>query len=253
MIGGCPSRRYRSRRGSPRCAASRPTGRGPRRAPATSSWSTSTRYDGAGPLPPLAHGVAGRRRRAHRATEPERHPAAPVCDLVLQAGDPGSTRWPRRWRSTRSRPAAFAVAAARRRRRARSTTGLLAESAVYSALQAGPEFAAWRAGRPADGPGREEGPPVTLRRDGDELHVILAPPRRCATPRPGHAGRAGRGVRARPGRSLDRPRPPRGRGAVVLRRRRPRRVRVVPRPGHRPPRPAAAERRAAPSPRWPSG
>ena len=55
----------------------------------------------------------------------------------------------------------------------RSTSeGLLAESAVYSALQAGPEFAAWRASRPP----RERtdaGPRVHVARDGDTLHVTL--------------------------------------------------------------------------------
>ena len=55
----------------------------------------------------------------------------------------------------------------------RSTSeGLLAESAVYSTLQAGPEFAAWRASRPA----RERtdaGPRVRVERDGDALHITL--------------------------------------------------------------------------------
>jgi Enoyl-CoA hydratase/isomerase len=55
--------------------------------------------------------------------------------------------------------------------------GLVAESATYSALQAGPEFAAWRAGRPA----REPEPPagrVRLRRDGDTLRITLTRPHR---------------------------------------------------------------------------
>jgi enoyl-CoA hydratase/carnithine racemase len=53
--------------------------------------------------------------------------------------------------------------------------GLLAESAVYSSLQAGPEFAAWRASRP-----RRDRPPdgdaVALTRSGDVLQVVLSRP-----------------------------------------------------------------------------
>jgi hypothetical protein len=60
--------------------------------------------------------------------------------------------------------------------------GLVAESAVYSTLQGGPEFAAWRAGR---GRGREarprppeEGPVVLARRDGARLEIRLNRPAR---------------------------------------------------------------------------
>jgi hypothetical protein len=56
--------------------------------------------------------------------------------------------------------------------------GLAAESAVYSTLQAGAEFAAWRRSRgdatlPAD-----DGPPVLVARDGDDLRITLNRPRR---------------------------------------------------------------------------
>lgn len=65
-------------------------------------------------------------------------------------------------------------------------SGLVAESAAYSALLAGPEFAAWLAtrgpSRPATGaPGGATGAPsgpVQLHRDGDVLHVRLARPGR---------------------------------------------------------------------------
>jgi len=62
----------------------------------------------------------------------------------------------------------------------RRTTGegLVAESAVYSLLQAGPEFAAWREGRPA-GKSRDDnddGPPVLVRREGSDLFVTLNRP-----------------------------------------------------------------------------
>ncbi|MFL6204328.1 MAG: enoyl-CoA hydratase/isomerase family protein, partial [Acidimicrobiales bacterium] len=50
--------------------------------------------------------------------------------------------------------------------------GLLAESAAYSSLQAGPEFAAWRAAHPArqrDDRARR----VRVEREGDLLHITL--------------------------------------------------------------------------------
>jgi hypothetical protein len=56
--------------------------------------------------------------------------------------------------------------------------GLAAESAVYSTLQAGAEFAAWRASRgPASLPPDPE-PPVLTERDGDELRIMLNRPHR---------------------------------------------------------------------------
>lgn len=55
--------------------------------------------------------------------------------------------------------------------------GLAAESAVYSTLQAGPEFAAWRAtARHASH--ADEGPTVRTERDGDTLTVCLDRPGR---------------------------------------------------------------------------
>lgn len=55
--------------------------------------------------------------------------------------------------------------------------GLAAESAVYSTLQAGPEFAAWRAQAPhtADS---DDTPTVSVERDGDVLHIRLDRPER---------------------------------------------------------------------------
>ncbi len=54
--------------------------------------------------------------------------------------------------------------------------GLVAESTTYSMLQAGPEFAAWRAGRPVRHRDEPPGDAVLTERDGDVLHVVLNRP-----------------------------------------------------------------------------
>lgn len=56
--------------------------------------------------------------------------------------------------------------------------GLAAESAVYSTLQAGAEFDAWRRGRLAGSLPPDAEPPVLVEREGDELHITLNRPRR---------------------------------------------------------------------------
>jgi enoyl-CoA hydratase/carnithine racemase len=55
--------------------------------------------------------------------------------------------------------------------------GLVEESLAYSLLQAGPEFAAWRAATPRV-PRPSQGPAVLVERVGDELHVTLNRPDR---------------------------------------------------------------------------
>lgn len=55
--------------------------------------------------------------------------------------------------------------------------GLAAESAVYSTLQAGGEFARWRAANPPALP-TDESEPVVVRRDGDVLTICLNRPHR---------------------------------------------------------------------------
>jgi enoyl-CoA hydratase/carnithine racemase len=56
------------------------------------------------------------------------------------------------------------------------TDGLQLESAVYGTLQAGPEFAAWRSGRPVRAPRPEAGPAVDVRRNGARLDLVLNRP-----------------------------------------------------------------------------
>jgi len=56
------------------------------------------------------------------------------------------------------------------------SAGLVAESAVYSTLQGGPEFARWRRDTPARDRPPPPGPAVVVERDGDELHIQLARP-----------------------------------------------------------------------------
>jgi hypothetical protein len=55
--------------------------------------------------------------------------------------------------------------------------GLVAESAAYSVLQSGPEFAAWRAAHPARTE-RDDGPRVRVDRDGGVLSITLTRPAR---------------------------------------------------------------------------
>jgi hypothetical protein len=57
--------------------------------------------------------------------------------------------------------------------------GLVAESAAYSVLQSGPEFAAWRASRPPRSAGVSEvGPRVRTERDGEVFSITLTRPDR---------------------------------------------------------------------------
>ena len=56
--------------------------------------------------------------------------------------------------------------------------GLAAESAVYSLLQAGPEFAAWLQSRKMSSVAPDVEPPVLVERDGDRLVITLNRPRR---------------------------------------------------------------------------
>jgi hypothetical protein len=106
--------------------------------------------------------------------DPAAHPAAGICDVALDPGDP---RLDAVVATVGSSPlAAGALAVLLRGSADRSLDGgLTAESAVYSALQAGPEFTAWRAARPRRAR-RPEGDPVALARDGAVATVTLDRP-----------------------------------------------------------------------------
>ncbi len=54
--------------------------------------------------------------------------------------------------------------------------GLVAESTAYGLLQAGPEFAQWRADRPKLHRDEGGGPPILVERHGDELAITLNRP-----------------------------------------------------------------------------
>jgi enoyl-CoA hydratase/carnithine racemase len=54
--------------------------------------------------------------------------------------------------------------------------GLVAESALYSALQAGPEHHRWRAATPVRRGAAPDGPRIRVTRVADELHIVLARP-----------------------------------------------------------------------------
>ena len=108
-------------------------------------------------------------------TQGATHPAPPICDLVLPHDAPQVAA---ALATAVAAPLATRAFVAHMRAASWSTVaaGLTAESAVYSTLQAGPEFAAWRAAHPArDRP--KEGPPVALAREGAVLRITLDRPR----------------------------------------------------------------------------
>jgi hypothetical protein len=74
--------------------------------------------------------------------------------------------------------AAAALALLLRTEHATVEDGLVGESAAYSMLQGGPEFAVWRAGRPLASPRADPGPPVRMARNGDRLVITLSRPDR---------------------------------------------------------------------------
>lgn len=126
------------------------------------------------PVPELHAGVPGVVIGITAVEPPEAHPAAPLCDLVMAPGDPALDA---ALATIAARPLASSALAALLRGAGRRTIddGLAVESAVYSTLQAGPEFAEWRASRPRRARA-DEGDAVDVARDGHALHITLTRP-----------------------------------------------------------------------------
>ena len=100
--------------------------------------------------------------------EPHDHP---TCDVVVA---PASAALDAIEAAVTSTPLAASTLTTLLRDAARRPVdeGLLAESAAYSSLQAGPEFASWRASRPPR-QRDDDAPRVQMARDGDALHLTL--------------------------------------------------------------------------------
>lgn len=99
-----------------------------------------------------------------------------LCDVVVTEDDPARAPIERHLSDLRITATALALLLRGQPRRS-VDDGLVAESATYSVLQAGPEFAAWRAAHPprAD---RDPGVRVRTERHDDTLVITLARPQR---------------------------------------------------------------------------
>ncbi len=95
-----------------------------------------------------------------------------LCDVVADEGDPALERI---WENLEARPVACTALALLLRAQPRRSPddGLVAESATYSVLQAGPEFASWRAAHPPRTAPDAAGPRVRVEHDGGVLVVTL--------------------------------------------------------------------------------
>ncbi len=121
-------------------------------------------------LPMVLVGV----RAGADGTDPRAVPFAPYCDVIISE-DP-STLEPIIESVAIAPRAATALAMLLRASEHRSIgDGLVAESAVYSMLQGGPEFAAWRRSRPVR-QRFEAGPAVRISRSGNTLELVLDRP-----------------------------------------------------------------------------
>jgi len=105
--------------------------------------------------------------------DPDSVPAARWCDVVVDRDDDVVDDIVR---TVAEQPvAARALVTLLRTAPADPLAGLVVESATYSALQAGPGFAAWRAARPVR-QGRAPGDAVLLHRAGGALTIVLDRP-----------------------------------------------------------------------------
>lgn len=99
-----------------------------------------------------------------------------LCDVALGEGDPVLDRVEE---NLAARPIAGATLALLLRAAPHRSVadGLVAESAAYSVLQSGPEFAAWRSANPPR-TDHDDGPRVRSERAGDHLVITLTRPDR---------------------------------------------------------------------------
>ncbi len=110
------------------------------------------------------------------ADDPISHPLAPLCDVVIGRSDDTSLDAILAT-ATACPVAARSLVLLLRGAEDRSVDdGLLVESAAYSALQSGPEFAAWRASRPSKAACGAAGEAVRVTRVGGVLELTLARP-----------------------------------------------------------------------------
>lgn len=98
-------------------------------------------------------------------------PAAALVDLVVTAEEAEQVVG-----VVASNPLASTALAMLLRAGVTGRAGLLAESATYSLLQAGPEFTAWRAGRAVRHRPAPAGPAVRRTRDGSTTEIVLSRP-----------------------------------------------------------------------------
>lgn len=125
--------------------------------------------------PELHPGIAAIVVGRTSSTQPATTPGATACDVLL-GRDEEALLEAIVDTAERNPLAATALAVLLRAADRRSVDdGLSAESAVYSSLQGGPEFAAWRASRPPRSR-PEEGEAVLLERDGAVLTITLNRP-----------------------------------------------------------------------------
>ncbi|MET0729496.1 MAG: enoyl-CoA hydratase/isomerase family protein [Acidimicrobiales bacterium] len=107
--------------------------------------------------------------------DPRRVAIAPWCDVIVGVGSPQLAAIEA---AAEDRPiASLALAMLLRGAAPRSEDdGLLAESATYSALQAGPEFTAWLRSRPPSRRAPDAAEPIHVERVDDGLRITLTRP-----------------------------------------------------------------------------
>ena len=98
-----------------------------------------------------------------------------VADVLIAPGDDSLTDLVAMVGRHPLASVAYAVLLRDAERRGRAA-GLIAESATYSMLQGGPEFGAWRAGRPRREPRASSGDVVRVERHDDVLVLVLDRP-----------------------------------------------------------------------------